>query len=499
MFESMLSGLLALASIKVLLIMILGVVIGLIFGFLPGLGGTIALAVLIPFTFGMEPSLGFAFLLGAHVSVTFGGSVSAILFNVPGTSQNVATCFDGYPMSQKGEASRALGLSGMSSMLGGIAGALCLALSMPIIRPIIMAIGPAEYFMLTLFGLTVIALLTAGSLIKGITAAGLGMLFSFVGMDEVTGTPRFTFGSQSLWDGIDFVAVVIGLFAIAQMVDLYVKGGSIASRDTTSVDQSSVFTGVIDTIRNWRLVLRTGALGAFVGIIPGVGGAVANILAYGHALQTSKSPETFGKGNIEGVIGPEAANNAKEGGALIPTIAFGIPGSEAMAILLGGFLMMGLVPGPEMITKNMDVIYMLVFIIVIANILSTTLGLCAAGHLARLTTLPGAQLVPFILVICVVGAFAISGRWLDVVVALVFGAIGYIMKTLNFSRAGFIIAMVLGPFTERYFHVANRLFGPWFIFQRPIALGLLVLVIFSALYPLIKNKKNGNRGGGIQA
>ena len=493
MFDAVLTGLAYLLSIKVILLMILGSFIGMIFGFLPGLGGTIALAIFIPFTFGMPINMSFAFLLGMHSSVMFGGSISAILFNVPGTSQNIATCFDGYPMSQKGEAAKAIGIAGTSSLLGGLFGALVLAVSLPIIRPFIMAFGPAEFFMLTVFGLSMIALLTAGTIIKGLIAGGLGLLTSFIGLDYITGSPRYTFGNLGLWEGINFIPVVIGLFAIAQMIDLYIQGGSIAQRDIVKTG-SSVLDGIKETFFRWSMVLRGSAIGSFIGMIPGLGGTVANILAYGHAMQTTKEPEEMGKGNPDGIVGPEAANNAKEGGALIPTLAFGIPGSEGMAILLGAFVMIGVVPGPEMVTKHADIVYMLVFIVAIGNIIATGIGLLSANQLQKLTVLPGKQLIPIILAICMLGSFVARGRFSDVLVALIFAILGYYMKKFGYSKAAFIIALVLGTLFERYYHVANRLYGSWFFLKRPIALFLLILVIISITLPFVKSKKRNSWG-----
>ena len=489
MLGAILAGFSQLLSINIMALILLGSFIGMVFGFIPGLNGTVALAIFIPFVFGMPINMSMAFLLGMHASVMFGGSISAILFNVPGTSQNIATCFDGYPMSQNGEAAKAIGIAGTSSLIGGLFGAVVLALFLPLIRPFILAFGPAELFMLIIFGLSMIALLTADTIVKGLIAGGLGLLVSFIGLDYITGAARYTFGYLELWDGINFVPVAIGLFAIAQMIDLYIKGGSIAER-TSNIDQSTVREGIKYTFSKPGLLLRSSVLGTIIGMIPGVGGTVANILAYGHAMQTSKEPDKFSKGNPEGIVGPEAANNAKEGGALIPTLAFGIPGSQGMAILLGAFIMIGIVPGPEMVTKHLDIVFMLVFIVAIGNIFATGIGLISANKLQKLTVIPGKQLVPIILAICLIGSFVTNRRFSDVIVALIFAILGYFMKKYGYSRAAFIIALVLGTLFERYYHITVRLYGSFFIFKRPISLILLILVIISITIPFVQSKKS---------
>ena len=492
MFEAILAGLYQLAEIKIVALMFLGSCIGLLFGFLPGLGGTIGVAIFIPFIFGMPVNMSLAFLLSLRASVMFGGSISAILFNVPGTSQNIATCFDGYPMAQNGEAAKAIAIAGTASLVGGIFGAFVLAVTLPLIRPFIMYFGPPEYFMLTLFGLSMIALLTTGNIIKGLIAAGLGFLVSFIGLDYITGAARYTFGQLILWDGINFVPVTIGLFAIVEMIELYIKGDSIAKR-VSSIEHNTTKEGIFLAFSKLGLMLRGSVIGTFIGIIPGIGGSVANIIAYGHAVQSSKNPDKFGKGNPEGIIGPEAANNAKEGGALLPTLAFGIPGSEGMAILLGAFLMIGIVPGPKMVTEHLDIVFLLIFILVTGNIFATTMGLLMANKLQKITSIPGKQIVPVILAISLIGSFVINRRFSDIIIAIVFSILGYYMKKYHYSRAAFTIALVLGTLFERYYHISVRLYGTFFIFNRSVTLIIFILIMTSILIPFTK-AKNKDKG-----
>ncbi|MDA8228009.1 MAG: tripartite tricarboxylate transporter permease [Desulfitobacterium hafniense] len=496
MLEASLSGLAALFTGQAMIFMSLGVAFGLLIGFLPGLGGVVAMALLLPFTFGLEPAAALAMLLGAHVATIFGSSISGILFNVPGAAKSVSICFDGYPMTQKGEGARALGAAAMASFLGGIFGAIALTISLPFMRAIMMSLGPPEYFMMALWGLTIIAIFSDGSVLKGIIAAGLGLLIAFIGMDPVTGTPRYTFGSLFLLDGIDFSVAVIGLFAISQMIKLYVKGGSIVEREI-NMGHSTVWDGVKDVFKHWRLVLSSSVLGLFIGALPGVGASIGGVAAYGQAVQTSKNPEKFGTGAVEGVIAPEATNAANEGGGLIPTLGFGVPGGESMTILLSAFVTMGIQPGKELITNNLHLVFTMVWIIVIANLLTTGFGIFTAKKFAKLTTLPGTVLIPVILAVCFVGAYSVKGRIGDVVVAAVFGVIGYLLEKYDYSRADMVIGMVLGLMLERYMHISLTLHGKLFFVTRPVTLVMLIFVLITLAYPFIRKWRLSRNGGAV--
>ncbi len=487
MFDAALAGFVALLNPASMIYMVIGVAFGLWIGFLPGLGGVVVLTLLMPFIGKMTPAEAFSLMWGAHVAVCFGGSISAILFNVPGTSKNVATCFDGFPMTQKGEAARALAASGMASLLGGIFGSIVLILSLPIMRAVMLALSPPEYLMMALWGVSVIALFSADSILRGLMAACLGFLISFIGMDPVSGTARYTFGILQLQDGIEFSAAVIGLFALSQMIDLYVEGGSIVKRKAAG-PIGSVSQGIKDCFVHMDLVIRSSVLGVIIGALPGVGGTVGNILAYGQAAQTSKTRDTYGKGNVEGVIAPEAAIAANEGGGLIPTLGFGVPGGEGAAILMSAMIMIGITPGPEMLTKNLDITFMFAWIIVIANILATGTGLLFANQIARVSSLPGTTLIPLVYVVCLVGAYAVEGVF-GVIIAVVFGFVGYWMKKYDFSRADMVIGMVMGVMMERYLNISLQLYGGFFWLTRPIALALLVLSIITVVYPFIKKDK----------
>jgi len=485
MFEAILAGLAALSTPQAILFMIIGVSYGLMVGILPGLGGIVAIALLLPFTYGHELAATLALLLGAHIATIWGGSVTSILFKVPGAAKSLALVFDGHPMTQQGHASRALGASATAALLGGLMGAIFLAFSIPIVRPLMLALGPSEYLMMALWGLTIIATFSEGSLLKGFVATSLGIMIAYVGMDPVSGTPRFWFGNVYLLDGISFPVAMIGLFAVAEMIKLYVKGGAIVDR-VAGEEKSSVLDGVRDALQHWWLVLRSSLLGLWIGVVPGVGASVGGIAAYAQAAQMSKTPERFGKGAVEGVIAPDATLGANEGGGLMPTLAFGIPGGESMAILLVAFLSMGIVPGPQMLTTELDLVFSMVWIIVIANLLTTLIGLAISSRLAKLPTLNPNVMIPLVLSVCFLGAFATRGLVEDVLVAALFGVIGYLLDKYSYSRANFVIGMVLADMIERNLHISMGLYGNLFVLTRPITLAMLIFIIFTTALPLIR-------------
>ena len=353
------SGFLQSISIGVLPYLFIGSFFGLIIGIIPGLGGHFAMAMAVTFLYTMEPNSGIAFLLGAHATVAQGGGLTAILFSTPGTGQNAATLLDGPPMRDNGKGGVAVGAAMASCFLGATFGALVLALLIPILRDVVLIFGPPEIFVLAFLALTFVAVLGKEDLIRSLIAALCGMLLAMIGLDNVTNTARFTMGSLPLQDGVSLVPVILGLFAVAEMFELWAKGGSLARHSGGALSaketQKQIFEGIGLAFKNWWLVIRCSAIGTAMGLVPGLGSAPAAFVAYGHAKQTSKSPETFGKGNIEGIIGPESANDAVEGGALASTIAFGIPGSSSMAILLSGLFILGLETGPRMLNQNLDI------------------------------------------------------------------------------------------------------------------------------------------------
>lgn len=483
MFSAALEGLKGVFAPQAFWLMMFGVVLGNIVGFVPGLGGNFLLAVLIPFVFGMNPVAAFALLLGAHAVTATGGSISAILFNTPGTGPNAPTCFDGFEMTKKGQAGRALGAALWSSAVGGVIGAVALMAAIPVMRPIVLSFGPPEFFMLTVLGICFIGSLGGESPIKGLLAGLLGLSLSLVGEDPSTGVVRFAFGSLYLWDGIKQVPVVIGLFAVAEMIALGIKGGSLVSGEMAEV-KDSVWQGVVDVFRHWWLTVKCSVMAVIIGFLPGLGGEAAAFFTYGYAQRTSKSRETFGKGNVEGVIAPEAANNAKEGGALIPTVGFGVPGSSGMAILLGAFLILGLTPGPKMLREHLSLVFAMAWTLAIANVIGAVQTLVFAKPMARLTFLRGSLLIPLVLLFAVLGSFTTSNSMGDLMVTLVFGILGYFMKEYGYPKAPLVLGLVLGRIAEVNLHISYTLFGLGFLL-RPITFVLLLLVLWSVIGPVI--------------
>ena len=481
-----------------------GVIIGLMLGVIPGLGGIVGMALLLPFTFDMDKFAAFAFLLGMGSVTTTSDTIPAVLFGVPGTTGSAATVLDGHPMARNGEAGRAFGAAYTASMMGGLFGALLLAVSIPILRPVMLYLGSPELLSFSVFGLSMVAVLSGSSPMRGVAAACFGLLVAMIGSDPQTGTLRWTLDSLYLWDGLPIVPVTIGLFALPELADMGITRSSIAT-DSTKIDtKTGQWQGVRDTFKNWWLVIRVAWLGAALGAIPGLGAAIVDWVAYGHAARTEKgAEETFGKGDVRGVLASEGANNAKEGGALVPTIAFGVPGSASMAILLGAFLIHGLIPGPDMLTKHLDVTYSMVWSVAIANVLGAGLCFMFSNQFARLALVRYSIIMPMILCIVFIGAFQGSRQWGDIYTLLLFGSGGWIMKRLGWPRPPVILGVVLGDIVERYMFISVERYGTEWIFPtslenaRWVVLFMFAISIYGLLRPLIKEWGMAGGAGGI--
>ncbi|HET7670242.1 MAG TPA: tripartite tricarboxylate transporter permease [Burkholderiales bacterium] len=494
MIEALLEGLALVLQWKALGFMMLGVLLGFWVGLLPGLGGATTLALMLPFIYNMQPVEAFAFLLGMHAVVATTGDITSVLFGVPGEAASAATILDGHAMAKKGEAGRALGAALASSLLGAIVGALALALAVPVVRPLVLTFGSPELFMLAIVGLAFIASLSSHGgrgMLRGFMAGALGLFFSTVGQDPQSGQARYTFDTLYLWQGLDLVPVLVGIFAIPEIVELLSKGTSIAGRLPEGKLSKGAFEGVKDTFRHFWLTIRCSLIGTFIGIMPGLGGSVAQWMAYGHAAQSARTAEErkgFGQGDVRGVLGPGAANNSKEGGSLIPTVAFGVPGSTAMAILLGGFVLLGLVPGPDMLSKHLPVTYSMVWTIVLANVVTVLVCFMFLDQLARLTTVRGTILIPVILVLVYIGSYTSNNHYGDIVVTLVFGAIGYMMVLAGWPRAPFVLGLVLGKIAENYLYISTARYG-WDWLTRPVVLVLVVIAVAVIVYPLYQARR----------
>jgi len=460
-----------------------GVLIGLMIGVIPGLGGVVGMALLLPFTYEMDPFAAFGFLIGMGSVTTTSDTVPAVLFGVPGTVGAAATIMDGYPLAQQGQAGRAFGAAYTASLLGGLAGAFLLAISIPILRPIILYLQSPDLLAICVFALSTVATLSGKAPLKGMTAAGLGLLLAMIGSDPQSGTLRWTFDALYLWDGVPLVPLTLGLFAIPELIDMAVARRSIAG-DIKLDTRRGQLDGVRDALKNWWLVLRCSWLGAALGSIPGLGSAVIDWIAYGHAMKTEKHTENFGKGDIRGVIAPESAANAKEGGSLVPTLAFGVPGSASMAILLGAFTIHGLVPGPRLLTDHLDITYSIVWSIALANVLGAGLCLVFSNQLARVAMVRIGTLLPLVLGIIFIGAFQGSRQWGDLYVLLGFGALGWVMKRQHWPRPPLILGFVLGGIIERYLFISIGRYD-WAWLTQPLVLIFFALAVVSLAGPLL--------------
>jgi TctA family transporter len=464
-------------------ILVIGVLIGLAIGVLPGLSGIVGMAMLIPFTYNMDAPTAMALLLGMAAVITSSDFISAVLFGVPGHVGAAATVIDGHAMARKGEAGRAFGAGFAASLAGGLIGAVVLALSIPILRPVLLAIGSPELLAFTLFGLSMVATLSGRAPLKGLTAAGVGLMISMVGSRSESGALRWTFDTLYLYDGVPLVPAMLGLFAVPELCELAVARRKIAGDHAAGIDLSSQWDGVRDVGRHWWLVLRCGVLGTGLGAIPGIGSAVIDWIAYGYAQRTEKDAETFGSGDVRGVIAPESSNNAKEGGHLVPTIAFGVPAGASMAILLGAFMMHGLAPGPEMLTKRLDVTYTIVWSLTLAHVIGAVICLFASPWLARVSAVRPEILLPIVLSLVTVAAYEGSHDWGDLYSLFIFGVAGWIMKRLGWPRPPLVVGLVIGAVFERYLYISTSLYGIGWL-ARPAVVVILALVAWALYRPL---------------
>jgi TctA family transporter len=471
-----------------LMFLAVGVVMGLVLGILPGIGGLAGVALLLPFTFTLDPYTAFALLLGLASTTATGDPIPAVLFGVPGGAGSAATVLDGLPMAKRGEAGRALSACYMSSMLGGLFGAALMAVTLPLLRPIMLYIGSPELLAFAAFGISMVAILSGSAPLRGLVAAGFGIMLAMIGSDPQTGTLRWTMESLYLWEGLPLVPVVLGLFALPELCDLAITRSAIAGTAKYDV-KTGMWQGAKDCFTHWWLVLRCSWIGAAMGAVPGIGASIIDWIAYGHAVRTEKGAHlTFGKGDVRGVIAAESSNNAKEGGALVPTVAFGVPGSAGMAILLGAFLIHGLVPGPDMLTKNLNVTYAMVWSIALANILGAGLCYLFSGQFAKLATLRYTLILPCVLGIIYIGAFQGSRDWGDLFALLAFGVLGWIMKQLRWPRPPLILGIVLGDLIERYMFISVERYGATWL-MRPVVVVLLAMALFGLLRPFWQDVK----------
>jgi putative tricarboxylic transport membrane protein len=462
----------------------MGVLGGMIIGAMPGLTAPMGVALLIPFTYGMMPVPAITMLVSLYCGATFGGSIAAILVHAPGTPAAAATTFDGYPLAQKGQAGKALGMACISSGLGGLFSVVVLILLAPVLAEIAIKFGPPEYFALSIFGLSMISSLGSQSVVKNLLGGTIGVFISCVGMDSISGFNRYDFGLTHLMDGISFIPVMIGLFAATEIFR-QAEGG------IRKVVIDRKISGLLPTWKEIKSVkttlIRSSLIGTFIGILPAEGGTVAYFNGYNEAQRFSKTPEKFGTGCLEGIAGPECANNAATGGAMIPTMALGIPGSGTTAVILGALLIHGMRPGPLLFIQNADVVYAVFIGMFFANLMFLGLGLGGAKIFSQILRVPNYVLSPIILVLCVVGTYALHNNMADVWIMLICGLIGYKMKSYGFAAAPIVLGLVLGGLIEVSLRRSLIVFdnNPFVFFTRPWSLAFIILTVLGLCMPLI--------------
>ncbi|MBT6037341.1 MAG: C4-dicarboxylate ABC transporter permease [Kordiimonadaceae bacterium] len=486
--ELFFGALLGILQWKPLLMIFAGVAGGILIGSLPGLTATMGVALLVPFTFGLPFNESIGMLLGIFSGSVYGGSISAILINTPGTPAAAATLLDGYPLSQKGEAGRALSMSVFASFVGGFTGALIMTFLSPQISQLALEFSAAEYFGLATFGLSIIISVSGKSILKGLMVGFLGLLISTIGMDPISGYPRFTFGSMNLFEGPAFIPTLIGLFAFAEVF----KGVEQLTSTKQVVSKiNSVFPSLADIKRTWKDMAKSSVLGTFIGSIPGAGSDIAAFVGYSEAKRRSKTPEKFGTGQIEGVAAAESANNACSGGAMIPMLSLGVPGDAVTAILLGAFVIQGIQQGPMLYKEDLDVVYSVFSAMLVANIAMLIVGFLGVRFFARAISVRKSILLPAIFIMSIVGAYSMRNNMFDVWLALGFGVLGYFLQRYRFPVSPILLALILGPMAEANLRRAliiadNSMID---VLSRPITAIFLTLGVVTLVMSIIRQRR----------
>ncbi len=485
--EPILAGLADAITPLSLLAIVVGTVVGVIVGVLPGLGSVVGITMVLPFTFTMPQVPSIALMLGVYCGSVYGGSITAIVLNTPGTPQAAATVIEGYPMARRGEADLAIGWVTAASTLGGIFSILVLMIAAPYLARFSLQFTPIEYFALGVFALTCIANVSRGNMAKGLLSGLAGLVITTVGTDPVTGDMRFTFDVFELSAGIELIPAVVGLFALAEM---FVRA---AERWTPTSTETFRVGFRLPPLREWRsrigVLLRACAIGSFVGALPGTGAATASFIAYSEAKRTSKNRDKFGTGEPDGLIAPEAANNAVTGSALVPTLALGVPGDPVTAVMLGALIIQGVTPGPQLFSQEIELVYAIFMVLLLVNLVMFATGALGASLFTRVLRIPEPLLIGLVLVIAMIGAYGVRGNMLDIWVALGAGVVGAAMRFSGFPIAPMVIGMVLGPMIEQSLRQGLLITRGNFLafFERPITLGLTLLTIGVLVWPLVRH------------
>lgn len=484
MLESIMSGLLSVCTIETVMAISFGVFCGLLFGAIPGISGVMAIALLMPMTFYVSPLVGIPMLIGIYKSGVFAGSISAILLNTPGAPPAVCTTFDGYPLTKKGKAGKALNMALTASVLGCTTSDLLLIACAAPLSVLTLKAGPVERFSLIIFALTIVGSVSGKSILKGIMSCALGCLVASIGISESTGATRFTFGLTELMGGISFVPMLVGLLALPEVITQVgtklKKSHQTIIRSEKPEDNRVSFKEVK---KCGRTIFKSSLIGSFLGAMPGLGATPAAFLAYGEAKRTSKKPEEFGKGSLEGIAAPEAANNATCGAAMIPMLTLSIPGDDVTAILMGAFMIQGITPGPTIFYEHPVVVYGIFGSLIMCNILLFTIAKAGFPVWMKLASLPKYHIFSFVTVFCFIGAYTVNQSLFDIFILILFGVIGYLMKMANFTPVAFIIGFILAPFAERTFDQALTLSdGSFMIFiSHPFSVIFFILSIISVI------------------
>lgn len=496
LFNGIVSGLVEIANPMALLLIFAGTVFGVVIGALPGLTSTMGVALLVPVTFGMSPALGLALLGAIYCSSTYAGAISAILINIPGTPANCCTLLDGYPMTQKGESSRAIALATAGSAIGGFVSIFALLFMAPPLAEFALKFGAQEYFLLALFGVSVIASLSDKSILKGLWSGALGLLLSVIGMHPITGDLRFTAGIAELYNGLPLVVALIGLYSIPEVIASLQEGDRVM-KQTGSV-HGGVIKQMMEIFKHKLLCLRATIIGIVIGIIPGAGCSIASFVAYDDAKRFSKTPKLFGTGCAEGIIASETANNAVVGGSLIPALTLGVPGNAVSAVLIGGLMVHGLKPGPTLFIDNASIVYSFIMSLFVSNIVFIPVGLFIARYCIKLIETPATVLGPIIIALAVVGSYAINMSLVDITLMLAVGLIGYMLKLFDVPREPLVLGLVLGSMAEGELARAMSLVHGSVtmllhnMFTSPLSLIIIGLTVLS-MWKGIKNQINASK------
>jgi len=480
-------------------IMILGIVLGSIVAILPGIGSSALVAMCLPFAMAMPPTSAITLLVSIHAVANTASGITSSLTGIPGSSASTVTILDGFPLAKKGQGARACGAAVWCSVMGGVFGAIVLTAALPIMRPIALSMGSPEFFMLTLWGVSMVAMLGGKAKLKGLIAAGVGIMIMMIGLDEKSGTERWVFGQPFLWDGIDLILVTMGVYAMPEVIALAMSGTSIAEAPEMG---KGMMDGVRDCFKHWFLIIRTSAVGALFGMIPGMGGPTVSWICYGHAVQTEKNGN-FGRGDIRGVIAPEAGNNSVDAGQYITSLGFGIPTSTTVALILIAFIAVGIQPGPTMLTTQLPLTFSVVWTLTIANVIGGVGALALANPIAKMTFWPARVIVPVIGVLCLLGAYTANYAMTDFYLLLIFTCLGFFMKQFKWPRAPLLLGLVLGKPMEKYLWLSSARYGLAWMYRPGVIILFLVIIATAILLPMFqarqkKAEKKALREAGVK-